>query len=248
MTLTAVYDAAKVASSQASVNTLTTYVDTEVAAIKAVTDKLDTALEIDGAVYRYTANALEQAPTGSGGGGATDWSPSERDQIRSRLGLDGSSAVPTTANPLASQVSLLAVKGKTDALPPDPADASDIAASFTTINTKIDGVKTKTDNLPSDPADASDIAASFTVVNGKLDAMGSGASPMAIADAVLTRDWTQVSGETPFSILNALRAVRNAWKLSSSGLLTIYKEDGTTVSWQRSVHTDAAAQPIVGAD
>lgn len=40
------------------------YVDTEVAAIKTVTDKLDTALELDGAVYRYTVNALEQAPTG----------------------------------------------------------------------------------------------------------------------------------------------------------------------------------------
>jgi hypothetical protein len=40
------------------------YVDTEVAAIKAVTDKVDTAIELDGAVYRFTANALEQAPTG----------------------------------------------------------------------------------------------------------------------------------------------------------------------------------------
>ena len=40
------------------------YVDTEVAAIKTVTDKLDTAMELDGAVYRFTTNALEQAPTG----------------------------------------------------------------------------------------------------------------------------------------------------------------------------------------
>ncbi len=36
-------------------------------AIKAVTDKLDTAVEIDGAEYRFTANALEQAPSGGGG-------------------------------------------------------------------------------------------------------------------------------------------------------------------------------------
>lgn len=40
------------------------YVDSEVAAIKTVTDKLDTAVELDGAVYRFTTNALEQAPTG----------------------------------------------------------------------------------------------------------------------------------------------------------------------------------------
>lgn len=40
-----------------------------IAAAKAVTDKVDTAMELDGAVYRFTANALEQAPAGGGGGG-----------------------------------------------------------------------------------------------------------------------------------------------------------------------------------
>jgi hypothetical protein len=44
------------------------YIDTEVAAIKTVTDKLNTTVEIDGAVYRFTTNALEQAPSGVGGG------------------------------------------------------------------------------------------------------------------------------------------------------------------------------------
>lgn len=38
-------------------------VDTEVADIKGVTDKIATAIEIDGSVYRFTANALEQAPS-----------------------------------------------------------------------------------------------------------------------------------------------------------------------------------------
>ena len=41
-------------------------VDTEVGAIKAVTDKVDTTLVLDGAVYQFTANALELAPSGSG--------------------------------------------------------------------------------------------------------------------------------------------------------------------------------------
>jgi hypothetical protein len=47
------------------------------AGIDTVTDKLNTALELDGAVYRFTVNALEQAPAGVGGGGdpwATDLS------------------------------------------------------------------------------------------------------------------------------------------------------------------------------
>jgi hypothetical protein len=37
------------------------------ALVKAILDKLDTAMEADGGFYRFTANALEQAPTGSGG-------------------------------------------------------------------------------------------------------------------------------------------------------------------------------------
>jgi hypothetical protein len=39
------------------------------AAVKAVTDKLNTTVELDGLVYRFTINALEQAPSGGGGGG-----------------------------------------------------------------------------------------------------------------------------------------------------------------------------------
>ena len=34
------------------------------AVVDAIADMLDTALELDGAVYRFTTNALEQAPTG----------------------------------------------------------------------------------------------------------------------------------------------------------------------------------------
>jgi len=75
-----------------------------------------------------------------------------------------------------------AIKTKTDNLPTDPADASDIASSFTTVSSKLDAIddyidtevaaiKAKTDNLPADPADASDIAASFVTVNSKLDAI-----------------------------------------------------------------------------
>lgn len=54
-------------ASQTTLDTLDDYVDSEVAAIKAVTDKLDTSLELDGAVYRFTTNALEQGPGGGAG-------------------------------------------------------------------------------------------------------------------------------------------------------------------------------------
>jgi hypothetical protein len=62
-----------------NVATILAAVDTEIAAIQAKTDLLNadvatwatrglTMIELDGAVYRYTINALEQAPSGGGGG------------------------------------------------------------------------------------------------------------------------------------------------------------------------------------
>lgn len=42
-----------------------------VATVSAVTTKLDTAMQLDGAVYQFTTNALELAPSGGGGGGGS---------------------------------------------------------------------------------------------------------------------------------------------------------------------------------
>lgn len=69
--------------------------------------------------------------------------------------------------------SITAIKAKTDNLPTDPADASDIASSFSTVNstlstiagyldTEVAAIKAKTDNLPSDPADQSAVEAAIT--------------------------------------------------------------------------------------
>jgi hypothetical protein len=67
-------------------------VDTEVGAIKVVTDKLGTAVELDGAVYRFTANALEQGPAGEGG--TADWTADERTALRAILGIPASGTTP----------------------------------------------------------------------------------------------------------------------------------------------------------
>jgi hypothetical protein len=47
--------------------TVAGYLDTEIAAILAVMNKLDTTMVLDGAVYQFTANALELGPAGAGG-------------------------------------------------------------------------------------------------------------------------------------------------------------------------------------
>lgn len=68
--------------------------DTKAGAIKTTTDKLNTAMEQDGLVYRFTANALEQAPAGGGGGGGSatienqELILAELDEIQGRLAPD----------------------------------------------------------------------------------------------------------------------------------------------------------------
>lgn len=87
-------------------------------------------------------------------------------------------ALGTADDAVLAQVAL--VKAKTDNLPADPADASDIAASFVTVNstlstiagyldTEVAAIKAKTDNLPSDPADASVVAGLIAAVDAKVD-------------------------------------------------------------------------------
>lgn len=68
-----------------------------------------------------------------------------------------------------------------------------------------------------------------------------------IADALLKRDWTAVTGEAARSVLNALRFLRNKWSVSGS-TLTVTKEDDTTTAWAATVSTDAAADPVTGSD
>jgi hypothetical protein len=62
-------DASDIAASFVTVNskldTIDDFLDTEVAAIKTVTDNIATMYVLDGAVYQYTANALELGPGGS---------------------------------------------------------------------------------------------------------------------------------------------------------------------------------------
>jgi len=64
----------------------TTAADGQLQAVKVTTDKLDTSMELDGAVYRYTTNALEQSPAAAA---ATDWTAGEKENIRHALGVAG---------------------------------------------------------------------------------------------------------------------------------------------------------------
>lgn len=75
----------------------------------------------------------------------------------------------------------------------------------------------------------------------------SAATANAIADALLKRDWTSVSGEAARSVLNALRRLRNKAAIVGS-TLTINEEDDSTPAWTATVTTDSGADPVTAID
>lgn len=208
---------------------------------------------------------------------------------------------------------IAAVNTKTANLPTDPADASDISAAFSTVNstlttiagyidTEVAAIKAKTDNLPASPAAVADIPSAATVAGAvwdvvlashltsgstgaALNAAGSSGDPWAtalpgaygsgtaghivgnrldaavssrqatldgtardaIADALLKRDFSSISGEANRSAINALRFLRNKWSVSGT-TLTVTKEDDSTSAWSATITASPGADPISAVD
>src|SRR5690606_11414812 len=157
-------------SSLATASALST-VDSVVDAIKVTTDKLDDTLELDNTVYRFTANALEQAP--SGGASAADiadavWeevladhsgtagSAAEQLAAAGAAGDPWATALPGSytegqAGKIVSTVGTVvdAIKAVTDNLPDSGALSSLATASaLSTVDNVVDAIKAVTDNLP----------------------------------------------------------------------------------------------------
>lgn len=151
-------------------------------------------------------------------------------------------------------------------LPPAP-DNAGIAAIEATLaglplpdNTDIAAIKAKTDNLPAAPAavgsamtltgayDAAKTANATAPDNAGIATIEAlvGAIPTANenADALLKRDWSALSGEAAFSALNALRNMRNHVTITGS-VVSVYKEDGSTVAYTLAITTDPSQDPIV---
>lgn len=109
-------------------------VDTVADTIQATTDKLDDTLELDSTVYRFTLNALEQAPAGGGGGG-TDWNADEKTAIRSILGVPASGTTPD-----APSTGVLAVVRDRIGTPSNLGSGASLAANTTDIEAQTDDI------------------------------------------------------------------------------------------------------------
>ena len=138
-------------ASQTSLDTVDDFLDTEIAAILADTNELQTDWADGGRLDLILDARASQASVNT----IDDFLDTEIADILA----DTNELQTDWVNGGRLDLLIDAIKAKTDNLPADPADASDIASSFTTVNTKLDtiddfldteiaAIKAKTDNLP----------------------------------------------------------------------------------------------------
>jgi hypothetical protein len=108
---TAATQATTAATQSTTAATQSTAAASSSAAVKVVTDKLATGIELDGAVYRFTANALEQAPAGGGGGGGGDATLANQEIIIESLNALNEAGGVVMSSPVATTGLLTLVRG-----------------------------------------------------------------------------------------------------------------------------------------
>ncbi len=149
---------------------------------------------------------------------------------------------------------IAAIKAKTDNLPADPADASDVAALITLVDdfvdTEVAAIKAKTDQLTFTTANRVDSQVFGIQANAITAAATAADFGAEVADAVLDRDMstgTDSGSTTVRTVRQALRFLRNKWAVSA-GTLTVYKEDDSTSSWTSALTGTAGADPVTSSD
>ncbi len=164
-------------------------------------------------------NALTSgmSTVGSIGKKLADWTigTAQTGDSYARLGAPAGASV--SADIAAAKVDTAAIKAKTDNLPSDPADASDVASSFSTVNstlstiagyvdTEVAAIKAKTDLIPASPA----AVGSAMTLTSAYDAAKTAAQPADVptananADALLDRS----NGiETSWTLRQAMRII-----------------------------------------
>ena len=173
--------------------------------------------------------------------------------VSSRSSHDAA-AVKTAIEAAGSHLAL--IKAKTDNLPTDPADDSDIdtqlaaiagyldteiAAILAAVDTEVAAIKAKTDNLPASPAAT---GAQMDLIDAP-NATALTALAVAILDTLLSEgDADALNART---VRSALRALRNKSSIAA-GVLTVCKENDSDSAWTGAVTTDGAAEPITVID
>lgn len=240
----------------ASLATLSGYVDTEVAAIKAKTDNLPASpaneatlttiagyLDTEIAAIKAKTDNLPASPAAAGdiptAGAIADAVWDEATSGHSTGGTTGAALIAagsagdpwSTSLPGAYSAGTAGhiIGNRVDVALSTLATAANLATLSGYVDTEVAAIKAKTDNLPASPAATGDIP-----------------TANQNADALLGRNIAggSSSGRT---VTQALCFLRNKWTVAA-GTLTVYGTDDTTTSWTATVSTDAAALPVTGND
>jgi hypothetical protein len=132
------------------------------------------AIEANAVAIKAKTDNLPASPAATGAQMDLVNAPNATAVTAIQSGLATSSALTTVGSNVTS------VKAKTDNLPSDPADASDIASSFSTVNTtlatiagyvdtEVAAIKAKTDLIPAAPAAVGDIPTANQNADALLD-------------------------------------------------------------------------------
>jgi cell division protein ZapA (FtsZ GTPase activity inhibitor) len=227
------------ASVSADIAAVAAYVDTEVGAIKTQTDKM-----VFTVANQLDVNVIDWK-------GAT--APAMTGDAFARLGAPAGASVSADIAAVATYVDteVAAIKAKTDNLPIDPADASDIAASFSTVNstlstiagyidTEVAAIKAKTDNLPADPADESNILAAIAALNN----LSAAQVNAEVVDALATDTYAEPGQGAPAATTTIAAKINYLYKLmrnkkeQTATAFKLYDDAGTTVDQKSTVSDD----------
>lgn len=135
---------------------------------------LNELVESDAGVARYTANALEQAP--SGGGGVADWTADERTAIRAILGVPTSGTTPddpTTGilDTIRDNVATKASQTSVDDLPTNAELATALGTADDATLAAISALDAKV-GTPSNLGGGATLAANLSDIEGQTDDIG----------------------------------------------------------------------------
>lgn len=136
------------------------------------------------------------------------------------------------------------IKAKTDNLPTDPADASDVAAAFSSLQSHGDSTWSTATGFST--LNAAGVRSALGMSSANLDTQLADLPTAAEnADALIGRniEGGSSSGRT---VAQALAFIRNKWSISA-GTLTVYGVDDSTSSWTASV-TQTSANPVSAVD
>lgn len=180
-----------------------------------------------GDTYIILRTAMQQAAAGGSG----DWTATEKEHIRHRLGIDGTATAPTATPSLSTQASVDSVQSDTN-----------------DIQTRLPAALVAGRMDSSVGAMAAGTVTAAAVATGAIDADALATDAVnEIADGLLNRDMSLVSDTNSRSPLNALRFLRNKWSISGT-TLTVTKEDDVASAWTSTLTATAGADPITASD